>query len=519
MNVKKKVMSIFTMAVTKSHGSWKKTSSLVILIVALLLTMVMPVHASFPYLNSNRYMKTYPMSTLNNTWVYSSSFFSRKIGTIYASDELYITTIGNNWAYCSYPVSYGRKWGYIRLSNITPNNIQHSENRARTRINVYRRYNLSQYYGYVEKGDNVLAVAQKGSATQVIYDIGNGRKKMGWMSTYNYNKYVKASSVSTRTVADGMYEFIGKSGKCVDVSNASTADRANVQLWERNGTNAQKFRVQYLSNGYYRILNVASGKALDVNGGYGDNGTNIQQYTWNNTNAQKWRIVASGDSNYFYIFSAINGKALDINGNGTGNGTNIHLWEVNYSNAQKFRLVSTSEQKPQNIVQNKSQNRNTIISKLVNYERSQVGTSENGNNNIVYNTWYYGRSVRGNGYAWCQAFQSYCMNKCGISTNIVPKGNNCTNVMNWFKNKGLWQWSKYHGGKYTPKAGDMVFYGYSKTSSSHVGLIVGSPVNGYLQVVEGNVYMNGRYQVYEFKANTKRTVHSSYVIGYGTPAY
>ena len=65
----------------------------------------------------------------------------------------------------------------------------------------------------------------------------------------------------------------------------------------------------------------------------------------------------------------------------------------------------------------------------------------------------------------------------------------------------------------------LVFYGYNG-NISHVGLIVASPVEGYLQVVEGNVYdSNGNYSVQHFTKNSKRRVDSSYVYGYASPSY
>lgn len=63
---------------------------------------------------------------------------------------------------------------------------------------------------------------------------------------------------------------------------------ANVQAWESNGTNAQKFFIQQIGDNLYSITNAWSALALDVAGGSAQAGTNVQQYGWNDTNAQKW---------------------------------------------------------------------------------------------------------------------------------------------------------------------------------------------------------------------------------------
>lgn len=72
---------------------------------------------------------------------------------------------------------------------------------------------------------------------------------------------------------------------------------------------------------------------------------------------------------------------------------------------------------------------------------------------------------------------------------------------------------------YTPKAGDLVFYGTN--GSSHVGLIIDNPQGSYLQVIEGNVYdsKTGNYSVQKFTKNAKRRTDSSYVYGYASPLY
>jgi hypothetical protein len=154
---------------------------------------------------------------------------------------------------------------------------------------------------------------------------------------------------------------------------------------------------------------------------------------------------------------------------------------------------------------------------LVTYALSQVGVGDSkGNNNVVYNTWYYGRSINGSGYAWCAAFVSYCANQAGLLNTYIPKHSSCNNGVTWFRNKSQFYKSQYYGGSYTPKKGDIVYYTSNGSSSCHVGIITGSPVNGYLQVVEGNVYCSGGdYKVVSFTKNAKRRVDSSYVLGYG----
>lgn len=188
------------------------------------------------------------------------------------------------------------------------------------------------------------------------------------------------------------------------------------------------------------------------------------------------------------------------------------MYSSNNSAAQKWKLVQVT-------VSNASNN-SSMAQRIVDYELSQLGIGDvKGNNNVKYNTWYYGKAVSGNGYAWCMAFQSYCADQMGVLGTAIPKTVSCYEAVKWYKERGRFKAAGYYGGTYTPKAGDLVFY-YSDNHYSHVGMITAPPVNGYLQTVEGNVPCpDGNYKVVRFTKDGKRTVNNSYVYGYGMPDY
>lgn len=142
-----------------------------------------------------------------------------------------------------------------------------------------------------------------------------------------------------RTIEDGEYVIISAldNNKAVDIALSSRQNRANVQLFQRNGTQAQTFRIKYNEDGYYSLMSKFSGKMIDVNFARRTNGTNIQQYQGNNTDAQQWSIVPAGGG-YYYIISKCNGLCMDVRLAQTKNGTNIHCWARNGTLAQKFKL-------------------------------------------------------------------------------------------------------------------------------------------------------------------------------------
>src|SRR5262249_7094802 len=64
------------------------------------------------------------------------------------------------------------------------------------------------------------------------------------------------------------YEIVSRnSGKCLDVSGASTEDGAAVIQWRCDGSANQQWRPELVASGAVRLVARHSGKALDVSGG------------------------------------------------------------------------------------------------------------------------------------------------------------------------------------------------------------------------------------------------------------
>jgi uncharacterized repeat protein (TIGR02543 family) len=127
--------------------------------------------------------------------------------------------------------------------------------------------------------------------------------------------------------------------KVLDVSNGSTADGGNIQIYQSNNTGAQKFRLAYDSaTGYYTLTNVPANKPLDVALAKAADGTNVQIYQNNGTYAQKWTIVPGSIPGTYVLRSACGGLALDVAWGKTDNGTNVQIYTSNGTAAQQWRF-------------------------------------------------------------------------------------------------------------------------------------------------------------------------------------
>ena len=134
---------------------------------------------------------------------------------------------------------------------------------------------------------------------------------------------------------------IGGQDRVLDVSGGSTKSGANVQIYTKNRSAAQRFLLDYADDGYYRIVNLQSGKVLDVAGGSKVNGTNIWQYVWNGSDAQLWSLEENGGG--YSIVSKASGKVLDVAGGSNRAGTNVQLYDSNQTAAQTWYLDEAEE--------------------------------------------------------------------------------------------------------------------------------------------------------------------------------
>ena len=151
---------------------------------------------------------------------------------------------------------------------------------------------------------------------------------------------VSAQSQTTKSLENGVYTIYSALGSnmVLDIDGGSENSGANLQLWTKSNVDQQKFKIEYLNNGYYKIISLKSNKVLDVANGSNQNGANVWQYQANNSKAQQWIIKDAGDG-YFYIISRCNELYMDV-ANGQANcGTNIQVYEGNYTPAQKFKFV------------------------------------------------------------------------------------------------------------------------------------------------------------------------------------
>ena len=200
--------------------------------------------------------------------------------------------------------------GYIIISALNSNYVLDLHNAV---VNNYRNIQLYSYNG---------TNAQRWNITKYV----SKEQRINNLAAQNKN-----------TLADGVYEIcsVKNSNYALDVNSASKSNGANVQLYLRNGTQAQAFKVSHDSQGFVTFTNINSGKVIDLDGAITKNGRNIHQYASNGTRAQKWIVQQSGSG--YSIVSAIDTSfALDIRNGFVYSGSNIQLYKSNNTAAQQW---------------------------------------------------------------------------------------------------------------------------------------------------------------------------------------
>lgn len=154
-------------------------------------------------------------------------------------------------------------------------------------------------------------------------------------------------------------------------------------------------------------------------------------------------------------------------------------------------------------------------------EGSLAGTTAGSNNYTKYGKWYadYFNSSGFAYGAWCAMFVSWCAYEAGVPSDVFTYHASCTTGVSWWKQRDLFQYSEYYGGNYVPKEGDVIYFGDSRSSMSHVGLVRYAS-GGKVYTIEGNTSgQNG--EVNEGGGCFKKSYSLGYsrIVGYATPNY
>ena len=183
-----------------------------------------------------------------------------------------------------------------------------------------------------------------------IFNIGSGLALdvagAGLMPGTNVWQYdwngTNAQLWSLRANADGTVTLISKAnGLALDVSGASTSNGANLQVYTSNGTKAQKFTLiatDLLSAGPVTLYSSASiGRVIDVAGASEKSGAALQLYDSNGTNAQ--RLVASKTGSGYTLRPVCSMLYASVSGTACVQTSDQTVWTISYAKSGARRGI------------------------------------------------------------------------------------------------------------------------------------------------------------------------------------
>ncbi|GIJ67955.1 ricin-type beta-trefoil lectin domain protein [Virgisporangium ochraceum] len=125
----------------------------------------------------------------------------------------------------------------------------------------------------------------------------------------------------------GTGPVIGLDDKCLDVENDGTDDGTPIQIYDCNGSDAQRWT--FGVDGTLR----AFGKCLDVQFDGTENGTPVWLWECNGSVAQEWQAVGNT------LLNPHSGKCLDIPWDDATSGNDLHIWDCNNDANQHWHLT------------------------------------------------------------------------------------------------------------------------------------------------------------------------------------
>ena len=135
---------------------------------------------------------------------------------------------------------------------------------------------------------------------------------------------------NTSGITSGWYqlEYANDKNYVLDTKGNVGINGTNIQMYKKNGTNAQKFYIKNLGYGKYQIRTGTTNgsSAIDAGGTKYATGSNVHEWEQSTTNNnQIWEAFKYKDGNYAFVNIAT-GQALDIAGSGLEDGKNVQVY-------------------------------------------------------------------------------------------------------------------------------------------------------------------------------------------------
>lgn len=190
---------------------------------------------------------------------------------------------------------------------------------------------------YVGDGNIIHAWDGKIQKMSIDYIISRGYPYRGW-GWHADMTFTSAPPPTPEIPKSGVSYVIknARSSKYLNVYRSGSSNGTNVNIYSKDGTKGQTFKLKKTSSGWYTFAPAcATSSRLNVYGTSAKNGSNITIYSNSNHSTQGWYLEKV--SNGYIIRSADNTNCV-LTAEGTGNSSNVKL--ATYSRGNKYQIWS-----------------------------------------------------------------------------------------------------------------------------------------------------------------------------------
>jgi streptogrisin C len=274
--------------------------------------------------------------TAGSNWVAQGTFR----GSTFPGSDYGWVELNGAWASLPYVGTHDGGQVAVAGSQVAPvgSSICRSGRTTGWRCGVIQAHNVTINYaqGPVYGATKTSACAQggdsggsfiSGNQAQGVTSGGSGNCSTGGTTFYQpVNPILAAYGLSLKTTGgSGAKEIVSNyHGKCIDVPSSNFVEGAQLQMWNCNGSSAQKWT---FTGGTVR----AGGKCMDVAWGSTANGAAIQLANCSGHPAQQFVMSASGD-----LVSVLANKCVDIKEWNAASGARLQIWTCAGTANQKW---------------------------------------------------------------------------------------------------------------------------------------------------------------------------------------
>ena len=195
-------------------------------------------------------------------------------------------------------------------------------------------YNLRSAVG--DKNLDVYGGGYESGVNFNIYSVND-------TDAQNFNIYW--NSVAGDHAQGGYHIEHMHSGMFADTNGDDVPPGSNVHQWGDSGSNGQYWIFEDAGDGWVYIRNLW-GYYLDVCNGADMDQANVQIWNWNGSSAQKWKLIPRSDKpkveiadGNYYVHSDVGHKVLEIKNDSRELGANLQINAMEEDDAQQINIV------------------------------------------------------------------------------------------------------------------------------------------------------------------------------------